>query len=354
MTIKIHVLNGSGYRTLTDLASVPPLLEDERACLWIDSDERSPELERFLESVLTLHPLVVEDIFSDRLTPKIEDHGTFLYVVMHGVRCEGECLESLGTVEVDVVIGPNWVFTHHAIPMRSFDELQQELLRNPRLLARGPAFLAHALIDRLTDYYLPVVDRIDDDLEALEREVVINPRPELLQELFSMRRSIQRLRRIALYQREILQRLSRGEFEIIPQDALVFYRDIYDHFVRISDLAESYRELVAAALETYMSVTANRTNEIMKVLAIISTIMLPLTFIAGIYGMNFEHMPELKWAYGYPFALALMALVTVLLVLWFRHRGWIGGVGPGEVMRIPPGDQPPRRPDRVWPERPSP
>jgi len=132
------------------------------------------------------------------------------------------------------------------------------------------------------------------------------------------------LRRLSLHQRDVLLRLSRGEFVRIPVEAQPFYRDVYDHFVRIADLADSYRELLTSALETYMSVTANRTNEIMKVLAIISTIMLPLTFVAGLYGMNFEHMPELHWIYGYPFALGLMVLISVLLLWFFRRRGWIG------------------------------
>jgi magnesium transporter len=322
MTILIHVANDHGYRTTTDLGEVPALLEDEKTNVWIDADERSEVLERFLHDCLELHGLVVEDIFSERLTPKVEDYGEYLYIVMHGVRRDAEDPESLGTVEADLVIGPNWVFTHHDLPMRSVEAVRDELARNPRALARGPAYLAHGVIDHLTDHYLPVMDRFDEEIDDLERDVVANPTPDLLQRLFGMKRSIQRLRRISMYQRDILQRLSRGEFERIPQSSLVFYRDVYDHFVRISDLAESYRELIGSGLEIYMSVTANRTNEIMKVLAIISTIMLPLTFIAGLYGMNFKHMPELDWRYGYPAALGLMAVVATLFVSWFRRRRW--------------------------------
>jgi magnesium transporter len=315
-------MDASGYRQTSDLGEVPALIARTDVCIWIDADGASEALTQMLQSALNLHPLVVEDIYSDRLTPKVEEFDGYLYVVMHGVQRDGADPDALCTIELDVVIGRSWVFTHHSMPMQTVDDLRNELSRNPRLLGRGAAFVAHALIDKLTDYYLPVVDRFDDEIEELEKEVVERPSTAVVPRIFALRRSIQRLRRVSVHQREVLQRMSRGEFESIPTAALPFYRDVYDHFVRIADLADSYREFVTAALETYMSVTANRTNEIMKVLAIISTIMLPLTFIAGLYGMNFEHMPELRWKWGYPFAIGLMLTVTCVLVWWFRRRGW--------------------------------
>lgn len=323
MSILVHVLDEQGYREQTDLDGVAELLCQEKSTVWIDAEGHDAAIEPFLQNALKLHPLVIEDIFSERMTPKIEDYGNHLYIVMHGVRRDAQETDSLGTVEVDVVIGRNWVFTHRTISMRSVEGMRDELRRNPRALGRGPAFLAHGLIDRLTDHYLPVVDRFDEEIDELETAVVECPTPELLPKLFAMKRSLQRLRRISVYQREILQRLSRGEFELIPDSALVFYRDIFDHFVRISDLADSYRELINASVDMYMSVMANRTNDIMKVLAIISTIMLPLTFIAGLYGMNFKHMPELDWRMGYPMALGLMGLVAALFIVYFRRKRWI-------------------------------
>jgi magnesium transporter len=130
---------------------------------------------------------------------------------------------------------------------------------------------------------------------------------------------------MSIHQREILLRLSRGEIDELPADALPFYRDVYDHFLRINDIAEGYRDLVTSALDAYLSVQSNRMNEIMKTLTLISTVMLPLTFIVGLYGMNFKHMPELEWVWGYPAALLLMLVVAASILLWFRHRGWIGG-----------------------------
>jgi magnesium transporter len=143
--------------------------------------------------------------------------------------------------------------------------------------------------------------------------------------ILAFKRRLQELRRMSIHQREILLRVARGEFDEIPADALPFFRDVYDHFLRINDIAEGYRDLVSSALDAYLSVQSNRMNEIMKTLTLMSTVMLPLTFIAGVYGMNFKHMPELEWVWGYPAALGLMVSVVVAIGLWFHHRGWIGG-----------------------------
>lgn len=325
MTTVIHVLDPAAeYRTTEDLAEVASLLPRKELSLWIETDEHGPVVHELLREQLNVHPLVIEDIFSDRITPKVEEYAGYLYIVMHGVLRADTPDETLSTLELDVVIGDNWVFTHRTRPMQAIDDLYADLRRNPRPLLRGPAWIAHALIDHLTDYYLPVVDRLDDEIADLEKDVVERMAADTVSRIFTLRRSIQHLRRLSVHQRDTLQRLSRGEFERIPDAARPFYRDVFDHFVRIADLADSYRELLTSALETYMSVTANRTNEIMKVLAIISTIMLPLTFVVGLYGMNFDHMPELHWRYGYGFALVLMAIIALLFLWFFRRRGWIG------------------------------
>jgi magnesium transporter len=155
----------------------------------------------------------------------------------------------------------------------------------------------------------------------------------VLKRILKFRRLLQDLRRMSIHQREILLRLARGEFDEIPRDVVPFFRDVYDHFVRITDVIESFRDSVTSALEAYLTVQANRMNEVMKTLTLISTVMLPLTFIAGVYGMNFRHMPELAWIGGYPFALGLMAVVAIGILLYFRHKGWLGN---GDDLPEPP------------------
>lgn len=324
MTTTIHVRTPTGVRDTSDLSEVGALLEGEDT-FWIDTTSIDEPLRALLTDVLKLHPLAVEDILLDRPGPKVEDYGGYLYLVIHGVACPEAMadVESLNTVELDVVISRRWLLTHHRGQLRAPGEVAAEFARNSKVMERGPAFVAHAVIDRMVDLYLPVTEAFDEEIDALETDVLERTTSDIVPRIFRLKRSLQRLRRTALHQREVLQRLARGEFEQIPERALPFYRDIHDHFVRVVDLAEGNRELLSAALDAYLSQTSNRMNEVMKTLALVSTVMLPLTFIAGVYGMNFDHMPELHWRYGYAFALALMAVVGVGMALWFRHKKWL-------------------------------
>lgn len=323
MPVFAFVWEPTGLRRAEGMSEVGAALAHPRAMVWIDADEQNREMEEFLERRLGVHPLVIEDMFSERTTPKVEDYGEYLYVIVHGVRRDAEGPTELETVELDLLIGPNWILTHHSRPLRSIEEMTTDLERNPRLLERGPAYIAHGVIDRMTDHYLPVVDRFEEEIDAIEEKIVRDPRPEMLQQLFGMKRSLQRLRRISTYQRDLLQRLSRSEFSQIPQPALPFFRDLYDHFVRIADLADSYRELVTLSLEIYMSVLANRQNEVMKALALISTIMLPLNLLAAIYGMNFAHLPLAGTNAGFYAILALMLTLAAVLRWTFKRRRWL-------------------------------
>jgi magnesium transporter len=177
------------------------------------------------------------------------------------------------------------------------------------------------------DYYSPVLDDFDDRIDRLEQDIFAlkQPNNQILSEIMALKRSVLRLRRISVKQMDILHRMSRGEFELIADEMRPFYRDVYDHLVRVVDLSESYRDLISGSLEAYLSVVSNRLNEIMKVLTIFSAIMLPLTFIAGVYGMNFENMPELHSRYGYFTVIVVMIVVAVAMVMFFKRRGWIGG-----------------------------
>jgi magnesium transporter len=292
------------------------------AVVWMVGEGQDAVVEETLRKVLALHALTVEDILGDLPNPKAEDFGTYLYLAAHGIAQSQGSPDSLRTIELDIVLGERFVFTHQTERMRSVDAVKDEISRGCHLFERGAAWIVHALLDHLTDHYLPLMDAFDDAVDDAENEAVTNPTRKALQRIFGLKRSLMTLRRVAVHQREILLRLSRGEFEKIPSALLPFFRDVYDHFTRVADLCDSYRELLTGALDAYLTTTSNRMNEIMKVLTAIATIMLPLTFIAGLYGMNFEHMPELKWRYGYPFALGLMATVAVGMLWYFKRKRW--------------------------------
>ncbi len=325
-----RILEGEILRATTNAAEIRQALEAGKR-MWIDLERKSPEAQALLDDVLKIHPLTIEDIWGPRSQPKVDDFDDYLYVIIHGIGAAKK--DKLELVEIDIVIGQNWLLTHDHAGLVT-DDIGTELDHSPRLLQKGVAWLAHAVLDRAVDRYLPVIDQLDAEIEALEDDVLSKAGTKagknVLARILGFKRTLQELRRMAIHQREILLRLSRGDFGEIPPDAIPFFRDVYDHFLRINDIAEGYRDLVTSSLDAYLSVQSNRMNEVMKTLTLMSTIMLPLTFIAGVYGMNFKtevskyNMPELDWIYGYPFALGLMVVVAVAIFWWFRHKGWIG------------------------------
>jgi magnesium transporter len=321
--MEARILDGDKLRITQDPAEIHAALE-RKTQVWIELQQKDHACDVLLSQQLQLHSLTIEDIWASRSQPKLEDYDSYLYIIIHGIA--GTKAGEIQLIELDVVIGPSYVITHD--PKGLVDNVRAELDRSPRLLAKGPAWLAHAILDSAVDRYLPVIDDLDSQIASLEQEVLrkagTKQGPQILRKILGFKRMLLTLRRMSIHQREILLRLARGEFDEIPHEAAPFYRDVYDHFLRVNDLIDSYRDLVTSALEAYLSVQSNRMNEIMKTLTLMSTLMLPITFIAGLYGMNFEHMPELKARWGYPASLAAMAAVVISILLWFRHKGWIG------------------------------
>ena len=317
-----RILMGEQIRVTSDAKEIDGALTSG-VPIWIELEQQDHACDKLLAETLHLHPLTIEDIWSDRPAPKVESYDSYLYVIVHGIKSVKRGIE---LAELDIVIGKTFVITHDTYHL--CDDVAAELDRNPKLLAKGPAYLAHALLDHVVDQYLPVIDDVDAQIEDLENEVLRKAGtklgPPVMRKILRFKRMLLGLRRMAIHQREILLHLGHGEFEQIPKDATPFYRDVYDHFLRVSDLVESYRDLVTSALEAYLSVQSNRMNDIMKTLTLIATVMLPITFVAGVYGMNFKHMPELEEEWGYPAALGLMALIAGGCLWWFRAKGWVG------------------------------
>jgi len=320
-----RVLEGGRVKVITDYAEICDAVASGRP-IWIELEKQCAEADELLVKKLGIHPLTIEDIWQTRSGPKLEDYHNYLYVIVHTVRA-GARRGLIDSAELDVLIGKTFVITHDPAHVVTKD-VSKDLERQPEMLEKGPAWLAHAILDHAVDRYLPIVDDLDAEIDKLELEALHRagtPKgPPVLRRILRFKRTLQELRRMSIHQREILLRLARGEFEEIPKETVPFYRDVFDHFVRINDLLEGFRDLVTDALEAYLSVQANRLNEIMKTLTLMSTVMLPITFIAGVYGMNFKHMPEISWVFGYPFALGLMAVVAIGILLFFRRRGWLG------------------------------
>lgn len=304
---------------------LPELLKDEKSVVWVDMEAPGDAEHHVLLDVFQFHPLVIEDCKENRHYPKIEEFPDYLYFILHGVRADTGP-ERFNTIELDSFLGRNFVVTYHHNAFRSIDDIKQRIRSSTSPCQRGAAFLLHQIIDQVVDYYAPVLDDFDEQIGALEEGIFTKKTPDnaVLEDIMKFKRSVLRLRRISSKQLTILYRISHGEFPLIEQNMLPFYRDVYDHLVRITDLAENYRDLLGGAMDAYLSVVSNRLNEIMKVLTIFSAIMLPLTFIAGVYGMNFEYMPELHSRYGYYTVWIVMIAVAITMLLFFWRRGWIG------------------------------
>lgn len=317
-----------GEQKITESATLeqlPTLLQDESNVIWVDMESPGETEERVLLDVFRFHPLTVEDCRENRHYPKIEEFPGYLYFIVHGVTANTNP-DRFNTIELDGFLGRNYVITYHHDTFRSINNVKQLLRTSPVSCQRGPAFLLHQILDQVVDYYSPVLDDFDQRIDEIEQEIYGLKRPnnQILAQIQDLKRSVLRLRRISTKQMDILLRMSRGEFGLIPEEMRPFYRDVYDHLVRVVDLSESYRDLISGSLEAYLSVVSNRMNEIMKVLTIFSAIMLPLTFIAGVYGMNFDNMPELHSRFGYYATLIVMATVAIGMLIFFWRRGWLG------------------------------
>ena len=304
---------------------LPELLKDESLVIWVDMENPTEVDEHVLLETFHFHPLTVEDCRENRHYPKVEEFPGYLYLIIHGVRADTTS-EHFTTIELDAFLGGNYVITYHHDVFRSINNVKQLVRTSPVACQRGGAFLLHQILDQIVDYYSPVLDDFDDRIDKLEADIfnLTSPNNEILSDIMEMKRAVLRLRRISAKQLDVLHRMSRGEFGLITPQMLPFFRDIYDHLVRVVDLAESYRDLLSGALEAYLSVVSNRLNEIMKVLTIFSAVMLPLTFIAGVYGMNFDNMPELHSTYGYYATWGFMITVAVVMLSFFWRKGWIG------------------------------
>ncbi len=322
--MQAYILGDHGHVEITGDATAIRRARERGAKLWLDLRERSAEAVELLEHAFGIHPLVIEDLWLDTSSPKLDRFERYLYVVIHGVRAAGP--RKLDLVELDLILGDDFVITQHH-DSRSVQALKDDLDRSLALLRRGPAWLGHALIDRVIDRYLPIIADFDDEIDRIEAEVIERAGTrvgrDLVPVIFALKRSSQKLSRIVGHQLEILRRLSDGEVERIPGEAIPYFRDVFDHFARVTERAESYDDVVNNTLAAYLSVQSNRMNETVKTLTLMSTFMLPLSFIASLYGMNFRAMPETQWEHGYLYVLTLMATVALSIVFFFRRKGWL-------------------------------
>jgi len=312
----------AGLQTDLTLPDIRSALADTAGLLWVDFCETTPEDGEVLADVFGFHSLAVEDCVETAIhPPKIDDYGSHIFALFHGIN-HGAKSDIVETAELALFIGANFVVSNHNFRLYSVEEVRYQVETDARLMQRGPAWLAYTLIDALVDNIQPTIELMTEIAADIEEDAIRQPSHSTSEAILLLKRSVRRVHRTIVPERELLNRISRGEYPVIHADSLVYFRDVYDHMVRIEDLNLSVKESADNALSTYLTAIANRQNETMKVLAVVGAIFLPLTLLSGIYGMNFDYMPELRWQWAYFAVLTIMASVVLGALLVFWRRGW--------------------------------
>jgi magnesium transporter len=314
----------------TDLdgTALAAAVRDPSGLLWIDLVAELPENCRALfRDPFDFHPLAIDDALEEAHVPKVDDWGRYLYLVLHAIEFDPAGEEPVDTLELDVFLGRNYLVTYHAEPIAAVERVSALVGRDERRLQRGPAHVLYLLTDELIADYMPVIERIDVEIDRIEDEIFGAPQPRILEQMFTLKRGLLLMRRIIAPQREVINKLARGDFKVIESADRMFFRDVYDHVVRLYDIAEGMRDLVSGALDTYLSVVNNRMNDVMKTLTMITTLFLPVSFLVGFFGTNFfqpvAHLEAWTSFPAFVVMFLLMASVPVMMYFWMRRRAWM-------------------------------
>ncbi|HEY6008769.1 MAG TPA: magnesium/cobalt transporter CorA [Geobacteraceae bacterium] len=323
ITVMDYAEEGCEEKTISSLKECFYFADPERVT-WINVEGlHEVEMIQELGDCQGLHPLVLEDIVNTEQRPKLDDYGDYLYIVLKMLRTgEGG---RIVTEQVSIILGSHLVISfQEGVQGDVFNPLRERLRSGKgRLRAMGPDYLVYGLIDAVVDNYFVVLEDVGERIEALEEAVVMEPKPETVREIHRLKRDMILLRKAVWPLREVLASLERRESRLISEAVVVYLRDVYDHAIQVIDTIEASRDMLSGMLDIYLSSISNRMNEIMKFLTIIGTIFIPLTFLAGLYGMNFQNMPELHWQWGYFAVLAVMCAVALTMLAYFKRKGWL-------------------------------
>jgi len=310
-----------------DAGVLAQALAHRSGLVWVDLTIRSEEDAAVLRDVFSFHELTIEDCVSPRVDPaRIDDYVDYLFLIVQALG-EYHPERELEPIEIDFYLGPNYVVSCHREPVAAIEKFREHCIRDERQLRRTPDWVLHGLIDAVVDEYLPIVDAVDDTIDELEEQILHRPDTALMRQILIAKRNALRIRRSAVPQRDVMNRLARGEFpKLVREGTMVYFRDVYDHLVRVDYLVEALRDLADGALNMYLSVVSNRLNEIMKVLTAVGAVFLPGALIAGIYGTNFpedEVWPPYSSGWGFWVVVSLIIATTVAILAYMRYRRWI-------------------------------
>ena len=328
MIRSLYFVPGKSIRKDIPAQEFPELTRNPQGLLWVDFVSEPPEICLPILQSFGFHSLAIDDALQETHVPKLDDWGDYLYIVLNYMNAieNGDSWKT-EVDELDIFLGQNYIVTHHDYPVSAIDETWAACDRDPRNVQEGDDHLLYKIADNLVAGYMPTVEKIDSAIDQIEDQVFDRPSPRTLEKLFALKRVLIAMRRILLPQREVLNKLARDDYKVIDPRDRIFFRDIYDHLVRLHDINESLRDLVGGALDTYLSVVNNRMNEIMKTLTTITVLFMPLTVLTGYFGMNFfEPLGTLKsWTTNPVFylTLATIFILPIGMYIWMRRRTWI-------------------------------
>jgi magnesium transporter len=291
-----------------------------RKRIWIDLQQPTENDLELLQTKLKLHPTTIEDLKSHNSRTKVEEFPNYLSIVLHDVtKKNGEIVP----FEVDIIVGKNFVITAYDGNIPEFEDVKKKRRKFSKLMFEGTDALLHFFMDTIMNHYVPIIDYVEDKIDDLEAVVTKTADRKMLNRIIEMRSKIVTLRKIIHPMREKIEHLSRGQYRFIREDKLPYFRDLYDDTVRVSESIDNERESITAVYDLYMSTISYNTNEVMKVLSIAATIMLPLTFITGLFGMNFQYIPGLHDLYGFWVTIGIMVIMVIMLIAFFKKEKWI-------------------------------
>ena len=309
-------------KSIADVADCIPF-KDSRSVTWINVDGLDPALIDRLGKAFDFHPLLLDDIIHADQRPKTEDYGSHIYVVLKMLDFNPQP-PNIEIDQLSLILGSNYVITFQEKAGDSFDSLRERIRKGAGRLRRfGPDYLAYGLLDSVIDHYFVVLEKLGERIEDIEDVIVSSPTPETLNAIHDMKRDIIFLRKSVWPLRDVVGELQRSDSPLIQDSTRIYLRDLYDHVIRITDQVDTLREILSGNLDIYHSSVSNRTNGIMKVLTLFSSIFMPLTFLTGVFGMNFKYFPELEWRWGFAGVMGAMMLITTGMILLFREKKWL-------------------------------
>jgi magnesium transporter len=320
---QLIVSHGAGrFATDVDPQRISDLRAQPDTVLWLDLLNPTPAELAMLREEFDFHHLALEDATRHAQRPKVDSYGSYYFAVFYAIYMDGESYE-LRTTPIYLFIGHNYLVTLHEHPIAQIGATRARWQAPESPLSQDVAALIYALLDAIVDDYFPVMDRISDRAEDLEDRIFEEFDESALQAIFQLKKDLLQLRRVVAPERDVLNVMLRRDIRVFDQHDVAYLQDVYDHLIRVTDAIDTYRDLLSSALDSYLSMQSNRLNQIVKVLTIASIVLMSVTLVSSIYGMNFAFMPELLWRYGYPWALGLMAAIAAVLILLFRRIRWL-------------------------------